>query len=111
MHGILDYITVIFLLLSPAIFKMEGNLCTITYALGIAHFCLTILTKFELGLIKIIPFKIHGILEVIISLFLAAVAFWFYNELNLLGYYYYLTLSAVILLVFILTDFKSARHL
>lgn len=107
-HGILDYATSAFLLLSPTLFKMEGELCTITYILGVVHLILTVFTDFELGLIKIIPFRIHGLIEVVVALGLAALAFWFYNNSNEFGFYFYIALSAVILLVFILTDFKTS---
>ncbi len=107
MHGILDYATSAFLLLSPTLFKMEGNLCTITYALGVVHLCLTILTDFEVGLIKVIPFRIHGLIEVAVSLGLAALAFWFYNNANEFGFYFFMALAVIIMLVFILTDFRT----
>ncbi len=107
MHGILDYATVIFLLASPALFKMEAPLSTFTYALSSVHLGLTILTNFELGLIKVIPFRIHGLIEIVVALALAGVAFWFYNSGDALGFYYYMALAIVILIVFILTDFKS----
>ncbi len=106
-HGILDYATVIFLLASPALFKMEAPLSTITYALGVVHLCLTVLTNFEAGLIKVIPFRIHGLIEVVVALGSAILAFWFYEHVNTLGFYYYMALAIVILAVFILTDFKS----
>ncbi len=108
-HGILDYLTVVFLLASPTIFKMEGDLCTFTYILGGVHFVLTALTNFEPGLLKVIPFRIHGLIEVVVSLGLAAVAFWFYNNANEFGFYYYMALAVVIMIVFILTDFKTTR--
>ena len=107
-HGILDYLTVAFLLASPAIFKMEAPLSTITYALGIVHLSLTVLTNFEPGLIKIIPFRVHGLIEIVVALGLAILAFWFYEHVNSFGFYYYMSLAVIILLVFILTDFKSA---
>ncbi len=107
-HAILDYATVLFLLAAPTIFKMQGDLCTFTYALGVVHFCLTALTDFELGVIKVIPFRIHGLIEVIVSLALAGVAFWFYNNANEFGFYFYMALAVVIMIVFILTDFKNS---
>ncbi len=107
-HGMLDYATVIFLLASPTIFKMEGNLGTITYTLAAVHFCLTILTDFESGVIKVIPFRIHGVIEMIVAVALAALAFWFYNNGDTIGFYFYMALAIVIMIVFILTDFGSA---
>lgn len=108
-HGILDYLTVIFLFAAPTLFKMEGALCTFTYALAGIHLLLTAITNFEPGIIKIIPFRIHGLIELTVSVALIAVAFWFNSNGNLLGFYFYMGLAIVILIVFLLTDFKGSR--
>ena len=107
MHGVIDYLFIAFVLASPSIFNMEGALATITYILGAVHLTVTILTDFELGLIKVIPFKIHGLLEVVVTITLAILAFWFYSNGYETGFYYYMALAIAIILVFILTDFKT----
>lgn len=106
-HGVLDYIFSIFLLASPTLFQMEGNLSTITYALGAAHLLITALTNFEVGLVKLIPFRIHGLIEIVVALALVGLAFWLNNEGNEFGFYYYLAIAGVILIVFVITDFKN----
>lgn len=109
-HGLLDYATVVFLLAAPTIFKMEGTLSTLTYALAGVHFALTALTAFEVGLVKVIPFKVHGFIEIVVAIALASVALWFKNNDNEKGFYFYLGLAVVIMIVFLLTDFKSAER-
>jgi uncharacterized membrane protein YuzA (DUF378 family) len=109
-HGLLDYATVVFLLLAPSLFGMEGTLSTFTYILAGVHFALSALTDFEVGLVKVIPFRIHGILEIVVSIALAGVALWFRNEGNDLGFYFYIGLAIVIMIVFVLTDFKTAPN-
>ena len=109
-HGILDYLTVIFLFAAPTLFKMEGTLCTFTYALASIHFLLTALTNFEVGIFKVIPFRIHGLIELVVSVALIAVAFWFNSNGSELGFYFYIGLAVVILIVFLLTDFKGSRN-
>ncbi len=106
-HGYVDYLFALFLLASPTLFQMEGTLSTFTYVLGAVHLILTAITDFEVGLIKVIPFRIHGLLEIFVALGLIGLAFWFYNNGSELGFYYYLAIAGAILLVFILTDFKS----
>ena len=110
-HGILDYLTVIFLFSAPTLFKMEGYLCTFTYALACVHFLLTALTNFEVGIFKVIPFRIHGLIELIVSVALIAAAFWFNSNGSGLGFYFYIGLAVVILIVFLLTDFKGSRNI
>ena len=108
-HALLDYVTVIFLLASPAIFDMEEPLSTFTYMLAGIHFILTILTDYKFGLIKVIPFKIHGLIEVIVAVGLAVIAFWFNDYEYDLGYYFYLSLAVIFMIVFVLTDFLSLK--
>ena len=109
LHGILDYIVVIFLLVSPTIFKMECPVSCFTYSLAGVHFLLTILTRFELGLIKVIPFPVHGIIEFFVAIGLALASFWFNRNGNVLGFYFYLYCAVAIMIVFILTDFKGTK--
>ncbi len=109
-HGILDYLTVIFFALSPTLFHMEGNLKNFTYALAFVHLLLTIFTRFELGLVKLIPFKIHGLIELVVAIALTAVSLWFNHNNNTLGFYYYLWIAIVIAIVFLLTDFSSNKE-
>lgn len=107
-HGVLDYVVVVFLLLSPSLFGMDGLLATFTYALGGIHFLLTIFTAYEPGLIKVIPFRLHGIIEFVVAIVLAGVAIWFNSRGSELGFTFYLVLAVVILLVYLLTNFRAA---
>ncbi len=109
LHGILDYLVVLFLAASPTLFKMEGALCNFTYGLAAVHLVLTICTSYELGLIKIIPFPIHGIIEFFVAIALALVSFWFNRNGDALGFYFYLYFAVAIMAVFLLTDFKMRR--
>lgn len=109
-HGILDYLTVIFLFASPTLFNMEGILCNFTYALACIHLLLTVLTNFEPGVFKVIPFRIHGLIEVAVSVILIGVGAWFRSNVNPLGFYFYMCLAIVILIVFLLTDFKQPKN-
>ncbi len=62
---------------------------------------------FEVGLIKLIPFRVHGILEVVVAIALSGIALWFRSNGDNVGFYFYLGLAIVIMIVFLLTDFKS----
>jgi hypothetical protein len=67
-HGVLDYVVVIFLFASPTLFDLSDFVTTMTYALGGVHLLLTLITDFKLGLIKVLPLKIHGVIELIVSI-------------------------------------------
>lgn len=113
-HAILDYLLVAALLLSPTLFGMEGGLATFTYVLGVVHMALTALTAFEYGLVRVIPFGVHGMIELVVGLGLLGTAFYFRSHEVELGFRFYLALSLVIIGVFLLTDFtahKTLRHI
>jgi hypothetical protein len=105
-HGILDYATVLFLLISPRLFEMETPGSYLTYALAVVHLLLTFATDFPAGALKIIPLRIHGLIEVIVSVVLLAAAISF----RFLGYpvsfYFYLVFSVVLFIVWTVSEYR-----
>ena len=109
LHGILDYVVVIFLLISPSLFGLPEFTACCTYILAGIHFTLTILTDFEVGLIKIIPLKIHGIIELIVSLALVGFAFYLGNREGDLACYFYLGFGVAVFLTWLISDYNEAE--
>ena len=107
LHGIIDYLVVIFLWLSPSIFDMPEITAKFTYALGGIHLLLTILTNFEMGVIKKIPFAIHGWIELIVSLALVGAAFYLGSIEEEFSRNYYLGFAAAVFLVWLLTNYRA----
>lgn len=64
-HAILDYIVGLFLIVSPWLFRFSfdpaGTNTMVT--IGIITVVLSLLTDYPLGLIKVVPFPVHGVLE------------------------------------------------
>jgi len=73
-HGYIDYIMGIFLLASPSLFSlnMESVESIIFYVAGATAIVYSLLTRYEVGLIKIIPMKVHLILDFLSGIVLAA---------------------------------------
>lgn len=67
-HGVLDYVTVIGFALLPTVLGLDGLPKWICYALAGVHLLLTLLTDFPLGAFKRIPFALHGLIELIVSI-------------------------------------------
>lgn len=107
-HGAIDYGVVLFLWLSPTLFGLPDLTAKFTYALGAIHLILTLATKFEWGIFKIIPFHIHGIIELIVSLALTAVAFYLGNLEGNLARNFYLAFAVAVFLTWLITDYKSS---
>lgn len=109
-HGLIDYIVVLFLLASPAYFGFTGLLANFTYALAAVHLLLTILTAYPFGLIKKIPFQAHGAIELLVGIALIILAYTLFAG-NDLGKLFYVIFGTVVLLTWFVTDYKStAAH-
>src|SRR5471030_1838236 len=93
-HGIIDYLVVVFLLASPTIFGFTGLLTNFTYALGAVHLLLTILTKYSVGLVKVIPFPVHGAIEFLVGVLLIVLAYTLFKN-DATGKLYYILFGTV----------------
>lgn len=67
MHGALDYLTVIIFALAPSLIGLTGIAAVVSYALAIIHLSMTVATQMPLGVFKIIPIKLHAIVELIVG--------------------------------------------
>lgn len=106
-HGVIDYLVVIFLWVSPSLFNLPEVTALFTYTLGGIHLALTVLTNFELGLIKVIPFKIHGWIELVVALALFGVAFYLGSIEGDLSRNFYIGFGAAVFLTWLITDYKT----
>jgi lysylphosphatidylglycerol synthetase-like protein (DUF2156 family) len=73
-HGIADYILGIVLLLLPNIFgfaDLGGPAVWIPRILGVIDLIQSLATDYELGVVKILPMKIHLMNDYVVSLFFA----------------------------------------
>ncbi|MEO9885261.1 MAG: hypothetical protein ABJR05_08370 [Balneola sp.] len=110
LHGIIDYVVVIFLLASPSLFGLPEFAACCTYILAGIHFTLTILTDFELGLIKVIPFKVHGMVELIVSLALIGFAFYVGGREGDLARNFYIGFGIAVFLTWLISEYKKPEN-
>jgi hypothetical protein len=74
-HGVLDYVVGVFLLVSPWLFGFNDVSTAATLnmvVIGILVLGLSLMTDYPLGLLKLVPFPIHGIIEASGAVFLLA---------------------------------------
>jgi hypothetical protein len=76
-HGILDYATVAIFALAPSVLGLTGIASLVSYALAAIHLIMTLLTDMPLGVLKIIPMRLHALVEMLVGpvLVLAALVF------------------------------------
>jgi hypothetical protein len=73
-HGVLDYIVGLLLAASPWLFGFADGTAAqfVPVTLGVGALLYSLLTNYELGLIRVIPFRIHLMLDFASGLLLAA---------------------------------------
>lgn len=72
-HGYIDYALVALFVLAPTLFGFGGIAATLAYALAAIHLVMTLCTAFPLGVVKLIPFPVHGAIELAVAVGLAIV--------------------------------------
>lgn len=106
-HGIIDYVVVLFLFMAPSLFHLPHQTMLITYAMGVIHLVLTISTNFEVGLLKMISFKVHGNIELLVSFALVGVAFYLGSVEGRAAQTFYFIFAAAVFAVWAITDYYS----
>ncbi len=105
-HGILDYVVVVLFAVAPTLFGLTGLAATFAYLLAGVHLLMTVLTDFPLGMARVVPFRLHGMVELAVGLVLILLAFVLFEGT---GRMFYASMGAVILLVWFLTDYGASR--
>jgi hypothetical protein len=106
MHGILDYGVVIIFALAPSLLGIVGTAAWLCYALAAIHLVMTFFTDMPLGVVKIVPLKLHGTIELIVGLALIVVA-WTISDL-MSGQLFFTLMGAVIFFVWVSSNYGDA---
>jgi hypothetical protein len=108
-HGIIDYLAVAFLFIAPSLFGFTGTTpATVAYVAGAAQLLLSLMTAYPMGVIRAIPFPVHGGIELTLALGLAASPWIFgYSGIDLIRNLFIATGAAVVL-VWATTDYQAA---
>ncbi len=107
MHSAIDYGVVLFLFASPTVFLLPPLTCALIYSLGILHLLLTLFTDFQGGAMRIIPFCIHGWIELTVSLVLVGIGFYLGKLEGDLAKFYCFSLAIAVFVVWAITDYKT----
>lgn len=106
-HGFLDIVTVLVFLLGPLVFGLGGSPAAISYTLAVVHLVMTLLTRFPMGRWKVIPFPVHGIVELVVGLALLILPSYAGYAPGSPARRFYLGMGAGILVVWALTGYGA----
>lgn len=110
-HGYLDFLTVVIFLLAPTLLELSGLPAIIAYSLAVVHLIVTLISDFPFGVVKLIPFTIHGWIERLVGPMLIAVPFIFGFANEAVARNFYVAMGIVIIGVGLLTNYQGVvRH-
>ena len=107
-HGYLDFVVVALFALAPTLFGFVGTPATLCYILAAVHLVLTLTTAFPLGILKLIPFTVHGALELVVSIFLVSAPFVLGFADQSSAKIFFIASGILVFLVYLVTDYKAA---
>jgi hypothetical protein len=110
-HAIIDYLFVLILAIAPSLLHLSTDAANISYIFAGIHLLLTLLTQNKGGLIGLVPFRVHGLIEFVAGAAFLGLAFWFSSKNNQQAYYYFLALGVLCMLVFFFTDYSKSSNL
>ncbi len=108
-HGYLDFVVVITFALAPTIFGLTGLAATIAYVLAVVHLALTLATAFPLGVIGLVPFTIHGWIELLVSVGLVALPFIAGFSDVPVARNFYIAAGIVVFVTWLITNYQAAE--
>lgn len=106
-HGVIDLVTVLVLVLGPLVVGLGGAPAAIAYSLAAIHLLMTLLTRFPMGVWKRIPFYVHGIVELVVGIALLLLPTFAGYGPGSPAKRFYIAMGAVILVVWALTAYRG----
>ena len=112
LHGVLNYATCVFFALAPSLLGLHGAYATVCYVLAGGYLVVSLLTNMPLGAVRLLPFPVHGKLELVSGVvFLASPWLFGFAHENETARNLFVAAGAVFLLVYFLTDWYGQTRL
>lgn len=67
LHGVLDYALAVAFLILPGVLGFSPEAASISRVIGVVYIGASLLTRYPLGALELIPFPVHGVLESIMA--------------------------------------------
>ena len=108
-HAYFDVAAIVVFALAPFVVGLGGPPALISWGLALVFLLLVLFTRYPMGMSKQIPFLAHGLVELVVAVFLAV--------LPRIGGYgpgsparrFYWTMAIVLAVVWLLTDYRGGE--
>lgn len=108
-HAIIDYALAILLLFGPEVGHFAGKQAILCRVLGALLLIMSLLTRYPLGAFRLIGFVSHGVIELILGVVLLVLPWTRGFSAGVLSRNFFVAIAVLMLLVWILTDFRAIR--
>jgi hypothetical protein len=108
-HAIIDYVFAILIAIAPRVIGFDGRQATWCYLFAALLFLLALMTRYPLGIVRLVGFVSHGVVELVLAVVLIvlpwAAGFW----PGVLSRNFYVCMGLLMIAVWVLTDFRNVR--
>ena len=108
-HGFVDFAVVAAFLTGPALLGFSGLPMKLSYALAAIHSGLILTTIYPFGLIKLVPFTVHGMIEFVVAIGLVAFPWVLGFSSEEAARNFYVAAGVAVFLTRMTTDYKSSN--
>jgi len=106
-HGYLDFLTVVIFLLAPTLLGLSQLSAVLAYSLAVVHLIVTLTSDFPFGVVKLIPFAIHGWIERLVGPLLIAIPFILNFSDEEVARNFYIAMGIIIVIVGVFTNYQA----
>lgn len=106
-HGVIDIAFITALTMAPIMFDLVPAVDTACYVMAGGYLIVTLITDFRFGVLRVLPYPIHGWLDLLTGLGLLVVPFLFGFEAGSAERNLFWILGAVSVVAWFLTDWRA----
>lgn len=107
-HGLLDYALAAAFLILPGVLDFSDNAASLSRIIGVSYAGVSLLTKYPLGVLKLIPFPVHGVLESLMAASWIVLPWLAGFQDDSAGRTFFMIAGVGLLLVAAVTDYKAS---
>lgn len=106
-HGYIDYLVVLGFFAAPQVLEFTGTPAVVCYAVACIHLALTVATNAPWGVVRVIPFPLHGIVEFFAAVGLMAMPWLIGAAADPAVKPFFIGSGLFVLIVFLITDYRK----
>lgn len=106
-HGVIDIAFITVVAMAPIMLDLVPAVDTACFVMAGGYLLLTLMTDFRYGLIRLVPYPVHGWLDLLTGIALVAAAFIFGFESGSAERNLFLALGIVSIVTWFITDWRA----